>query len=270
MTNEDRISHHIVSVFDKRTLGSLTRDDLQGFLDSLSGLSFSTVDHLRWDLKQILDMAVAEGLVPKNPAVLLFTPRECTLPEHRAMTLKEVQEALAVLDLRERLILKLAILAGMRPGEIFGLKRGHLTAGCAAVQCRVYRGDVDTPKTAKSKRQVALSESVRADLQLWLKNSPGGAESWLFPSEKLSTPLAKDNAMYRYIRPRLSKIGLGWVDFHAMRRTHSSLMREMGVDPKVVADQQGHTLDVNLNVYTSTSLATKIEAVEKLNSALIH
>ena len=27
-------------------------------------------------------------------------------------------------------------------------------------------------------------------------------------------------------------------------------MRDQNVDPKVVADQQGHTLDVNLNVYT--------------------
>jgi hypothetical protein len=26
------------------------------------------------------------------------------------------------------------------------------------------------------------------------------------------------------------------------------------VDPKIVADQQGHTLDVNMNVYTQTSL----------------
>jgi uncharacterized small protein (DUF1192 family) len=38
-------------------------------------------------------------------------------------------------------------------------------------------------------------------------------------------------------------------------------MRELGVDPKVVADQQGHTLDVNLNVYTVTPLERRIEAV---------
>jgi len=61
---------------------------------------------------------------------------------------------------------------------------------------------------------------------------------------------------------RLWKVGLGWVDFHVMRRTHSSLMRDLGVDPKIVADQQGHTLDVNLNVYAQTSLERRIEAVE--------
>jgi hypothetical protein len=67
----------VTSEFSVRTLGSFTRDELQSFLDSKAqrGLSFSTVDHLRWDLKQILDMAVAEGYLRRNPAELLFTPR---------------------------------------------------------------------------------------------------------------------------------------------------------------------------------------------------
>jgi len=63
-------------------------------------------------------------------------------------------------------------------------------------------------------------------------------------------------------------VGLGWVNFQVMRRTHSSLMRELGVDPKVVADQLGHTLDVNLNVYTETDFGHLKEAVETFESAL--
>jgi hypothetical protein len=99
-----------------------------------------------------------------------------------------------------------------------------------------YRGKVDTPKTQKSIPVVALSASVREDLETWLTRSPNDPASWLFPSEKLDTPLSRDNALYRYIRPRLEKVKLGWVDFQVMRRTHSSLMRELGVDPKVVAN----------------------------------
>jgi hypothetical protein len=58
----------------------------------------------------------------------------------------------------------------------------------------------------------------------------------LFPSEKLTTSLSKNNVMYRHIRPRLKTVGLEWVDFQVMRRTYSSLMREKGFDPKIVAD----------------------------------
>jgi hypothetical protein len=47
------------------------------------------VDHLRWDLKQMFHVAVAEGVVITNPAMLLFTPSECNRPEHQTMTLED-------------------------------------------------------------------------------------------------------------------------------------------------------------------------------------
>ena len=48
------------------------------------------------------------------------------------------------------MIEKLAIVAGMRPGEIFGLRWERLTSECADIRQRVYRGLVDTPKTDQS------------------------------------------------------------------------------------------------------------------------
>jgi hypothetical protein len=63
-------------------------------------------------------------------------------------------------------------------------------------------------------------------------------------------PIGAENMMARYIRPKLGaeSVGLGWVDHRVMRRTHSSLMNAQGIDPKVIADQQGHTVEVNLNI----------------------
>ena len=163
--------------------------------------------------------------------------------------------------------MKLAIVAGMRPGEIFGLRRGRLSDASADIQERVYRGDLDTPKTKP--RVVALSSGVQEDLADWLHQTPNtGADGWLFASERITTPLAKDNVMRRYIRPALKAVGLGWVDFHVMRRTHSSLMEELGVSPKVISDQQGHGLGVHMDVYAQSSLQSRLEAVEVLESAL--
>jgi hypothetical protein len=45
-------------------------------------------------------------------------------------------------------------------------------------------------------------------------------------------------------------------------------MNDEGVDPKVVADQLGHTLDVNQNVYTRVAFDRQAEAVNRLDSAL--
>ncbi len=62
---------------------------------------------------------------------------------------------------------------------------------------------------------------------------------------------------------------MGWVTFQVMRRTHSSLMNDLKVDPKIVADQLGHTLDVSQNIYTQSALKRK-EAVDSLESALLN
>jgi integrase len=140
MTNEDRLAHHLTSEFDPRSLGSFDRDELQAFLDRKgTTLSFSVVDHLRWDLKQIFDMAVAEGYLQRCPAALLFTPRECRRAATRVMTVEEVRQLFSVLDVRELLIAKLALLAGMRPGEIFGLKWARMEAEYADIRQRIYR-----------------------------------------------------------------------------------------------------------------------------------
>ena len=65
-------------------------------------------------------------------------------------------------------------------------------------------------------------------------------------------------------------LALDGVDYRVMRRTHSSLMAARGIDPKLIADQQGHTVDVNLNVYTRSSIEARIEALETLESAFVN
>jgi len=267
--NINRMSVHLIAEFADRELRGFRRDELQDLLDhKATGLSFSVVDHLRWDLKQIFDMAVAEGQVERNPALLLFTPKEAARPERRAMTIEEVQLCFSVLDKRERLIAKLAILAGLRPGEIFGLTWCRLTATYADIRQRVYRGTVDTPKTDQSLRKAALSEGVLADIREWRAVAVDTRDTaWVFPSERL-TPLSRDNCWRRSMLPKLEKAGLAWANFQVMRRTHATLMKALGVDGKLVADQLGHSLDVNQNVYTQSPVESRLDMVNQLEKSL--
>jgi hypothetical protein len=69
---------------------------MQDFLDQRNTMAFTMVDHLRSDLKQILDLAVAEDVISRNPvylsnSMLLFVPRECTQPQRPTMSEKEVK-----------------------------------------------------------------------------------------------------------------------------------------------------------------------------------
>jgi integrase len=254
--NKQRMRTHLLAAFDCRPLDSLLRDELQDFMDSKgnAGLSFSVVDHLRWDLKQIFD----------NPALLLFTPKTAAKPIHQAMTADEVRRCFAALGQRERLISKLAILAGMRPGEIFAMTWGRLTATHADIMQRVYRRKLDTPKTDNSTRHAALSEGLLADIEAWRSVAVSAKDdAWVFPSERM-TPLSKDNCWRRSMLPKLKAVGLGWCNFQVMRRTHATLMRQLKADPKLVADQLGHTVDVSLNVYAQSPVAGRAVIVNEL------
>ncbi|HEX3940893.1 MAG TPA: tyrosine-type recombinase/integrase [Acidobacteriaceae bacterium] len=266
--NVNRMTFHLVTEFGARELKSFRRDELQDLLDQKAkSLSFSVVDHLRWDMKQIFDMAEAEGQVDRNPARLLFTPKEAAKPVRRAMTMKEVQICFSVLGRRERLIAKLAVLAGMRPGEIFGLRWPQLTATYADIRQRVYRNVIDTPKTDQSLRKAALSKGLLEEIEVW-RAVAVDEKGWVFPSENL-TPLSKDNCWRRSMHPLLDKVGLGWANFLVMRRTHATLMKALGVDGKLVADQLGHSLDVNQNVYTQSPVESRLDMVNQLEKSLL-
>jgi hypothetical protein len=93
--------------------------------------------------------------------------------------------------------------------------------------------------------------------------------AYLFSSESGVTPLRPNNHWKRKIRPRLEQVGLTWVNFQVLRRTNASLSRQAKVDDKVSADQRGHGLGVSLSVYAISDLDQKIEAVTKLESAVI-
>jgi integrase len=199
--------------FKDRELSGFRRDELQDLLDlkaKRDGLSFSVVDHLRWDMKQIFDMAVAEGQVERNPALLLFTPKgskEAGSPGHDD---KEVQLCFGALDQRERLIAKLAILAGMRPGEIFALTWGRLTATHADIRQRVYRRKIDTPKTDNSTRQAALSEGLAGGIESWrMMAVETRDDAWVFPSERM-TPLIEGQLLAAGHAPGAGK-GWSWL-----------------------------------------------------------
>jgi integrase len=272
-TNEDRLGHHLLAEYEERPIGSFSRgrDELQDLLDrkANAGGSYSVVAHLRWDLRQIFRMAVAEQYLERNPAELLFVPKEARRAETRRMTLEEVRQLFSVLGLRERVIAGLAVLAGMRPGEIFALTLSRAQSEFANIQQRVYRGEIDSPKTFKSRRLAALGVGLLDWIRQWIEMLPDSSQDgWLFPSERSTTPVAKDNVWRRHFLPRLKEVGLEWINFQVLRRTHSSLLDDLGVDPQVRADQMGHGVDVNQNDYTRASLERRKEAVNALEKAV--
>lgn len=273
MTTEPRMMFHLIPAFGAQLLRTITRDQMQLFLDKKAeNLSRSVVDHLRWDLNGIFKTALSDGLVDSNPAAALFTPAGKPEGEKRVMSPEEIRLALSVLDTRARLIFRMAVFDGMRPGEILAIQLGKISEHSVLIDKRVYKGDVDTPMGRKGKRTsrtVGLSPGTAADLKMWqtllLRTGP---ETYLFPSER-ETPLRRDNVWKRDMRPALETVGLQWATFQVLRRTNASLSRRAKIDDKVAADQRGHGLGVSLEVYSISGVQQKIDAAKRLESEVI-
>jgi integrase len=173
---------------------------------------------------------------------------------------------LGVLDIQEKLMARLAIFEGLRPGEILALRWGAFEGDAVCIRHRVYQGGFDTPKNGKQ-RESALSDGTIALLRTWRTMVRSTrSDSLVFPSENPASPLDMSNLWRRSFKTQLEAVGLGWATFQVLRKTNASLSRKANVDAKVSADQRGHGLGVSMDVYTMSDRQQKREAVNKLES----
>ena len=106
-------------------------------------------------------------------------------------------------------------------------------------------------------------EQTLAELQIEQLPAP-------FPSASLSMSCFNTATWnpFALTMSSLRKYGLGWANFLVMRRTHATLKKALGMDGKLVADQLGHSLDVNQNVYTQSPVESRLDMVNQLEKSL--
>ena len=238
---------------------------------------------LQFDLNRSMDSAAqdvqaainaAAGTLPANlpypPVYAKVNPADAPI-----LTLALTSDSmpidtyLEVFDLREKLVARLAIFEGMRPGEILALRWKSVADEVIRVVERVYKRVFNTPKNGKT-REGAMSDGTLELLKEWagLAQDPS-PDGFVFPSEKIVTPVSLDNLWRRHMQPKLVEIGLGWATFQVLRKTNASLSKKAGVDPKVASDQRGHGLGVSMEVYTSSDMEQKRAALKKLEAAVL-
>jgi integrase len=270
-TETNRIRYHLVRNLSERPMRKIDRDELQKLLHATAKeCGRSMVDHLRFRLRSIFDLAVSEGVADRNPATKLFTPKKCRPGrEKRVMEFSHMATIAGLLDTREHVVFRLATWEGMRPGEILGLQLADFEGDSLWVRRRLYRGRTGDPKNKRSARQVALTAGTKLLLEQWISQSfLSEADDWLFPSES-GKPIARDNLWRRYMLPKLKPAGLEWATFQVMRRTFATRSKQVGVDAHTRSAQMGNTVDVNENEYAVATFEQKLAAVRRLETAVI-
>jgi len=268
---QSTLNLHLLPAFGNRRLCDIGAVEVQRFILEKfgKGLGWETCNHLRNLLSKIFVCAKKWGhLAGENPASSVELPEKQSMREKRVLMPDEVIRLLAVLREPVYTMVLIAVLTGLRIGEIIGLRWEDvdLDRNELRVQQSVYRGSVGSPKTKGSRRTLPLPEAAVEALKRLAQRLPNGnPERPVFASRK-GTALSDTNLLLRHLKPAGKKIGVPWISWHTFRRTHATLLQLAGGSAKDAQAQLGHAqITTTLGIYTIPIPAHQRAAVEKLS-----
>lgn len=172
--------NHIAPYLGTVALKDITKASIQIALGRIAdaGKGKATVEAARVRLYSILEEAVDNDYIPKNPCRKVEAP-PCKAPvETRSLTEDEVQQLWDGTEGRDYLFWRLMILTGARIGEVLPLDRSDLRPDGLMIDEAMVNGTVKLPKRGKI-RLAAVPDSLRGELEEWLS---GHDHRLIFPS----------------------------------------------------------------------------------------
>jgi integrase len=272
-TQIDNIERYCVKPLEDTLLKELDRFSLQMQANRLAQKFSKSVvtKYVVW-CRAILEEALDQDLIPKNPAKKLMVPE--TRPENRRfLELGEIAVVLAKLPFRERLILRMSLILGLRPGELFALRWNDVDGHSLRLDEETVDGKLfPTLKTKKSRAFLALPASLRGGLIEWREmQSPESEDDFIFPNSQGGVHRV-DNYRADILRPILNEIaketGIGGIDFRACRRTCATHLSQHGGIKEVQAHLRHARATTTLDVYIQEIPKAVREAVESLDAAV--
>lgn len=232
-------------------LGSLTAGDKKLKKKALAG---QTVRRCAFVLSQILELAVADKVIPTNPSRGIRLPAKNSIAKPYLTHLQV--EYLALKSTRADLIRFLAY-TGLRWGEASALRVRHLDFERRRMSIEsnvvLVKGELvfGTPKTNET-RIVPMAPFIADLLEPLIENRP--PDAFIFGSD--TVPLLRPHAEYSWFAGAVKKAMADDTSFprvtpHDLRHTAASLAVSAGANVKLVQRMLGHkSAAVTLDIYS--------------------
>ncbi|WP_018756909.1 site-specific integrase [Paenibacillus terrigena] len=293
---------HLLPAFGIMQLTSLTPQQVQHFVDTLysKSLTDTTIKRIFSLLHAILQAAVRAEHIPRNIAAQIEKP---TIRRRRfeVWSLDQIRDFLMRLQAegdRYAIAFSLAVLTGMRQGEILGLRWQDVDYRQGVIrmqQTLTHRGKAFQAggKTAQSVRVVALSQEtvrmleahqafliaeweekrrLRCLHEIESEHEELAEETLRPPTLVVSTPEGgplSPRLLHRLWLRLLKDWQLPRITFHDLRHTHASILLQQGVHPKIVSERLGHaSVHMTLNTYSHLLPHLQHDMIEPLDQLL--
>jgi integrase len=268
------IDKHIKPVLGQISLQALRPEHLQrlytdkltnGRRDGTGGLGHRSVRYIHSTMHKALKAAVKMGMIARNPADAVDIPKVA----RREMQVMNETDMHIFLEYAKSTpyysLFYTSLFTGMRRSEILAMRWCDVDLLLCQISVtrtlhQLHNREiiVRQPKTAKGRRQIALSPSTVSILsdhraaQIEQREALGlkvHDEDLVF-SQPGGSPYLPDSITAAWSK-LAQRTGLKGIRLHDARHTHASIMLKQGVHPKVVQERLGHaSIQVTLDTYS--------------------
>ncbi len=263
----------VLPIFGSRRLATIRPSDVQQWVSSMGaeGLSASRIRQAAVTLGQLLEAAVKDGMIGRNPVAGMKLPR---LPHREAAYFEpDVVDKIAdEIDGSYGLLIRVLGTVGLRWGEAAALRRRHVDllrrrlhveGSLAELSGRLIEGSTKSHAV----RSVPLSPGLAAALERHLQERVGPErDAYLFTAPN-GGPLRYSNFHERVWMPALDRLGVARVGLHVLRHSAAARLIAAGASPKAVQSIMGHrSAAFSLTVYGHLFEADLDALAERLDS----
>jgi integrase len=270
---QSQLGTRILPVLGPVSLCSLKRLHIDSLLSELrrTGYPSAMLRGVRATVSTVLQNAVERGYLDRNPAHGIRISETGGKTQRRSYSPTQIQKLLPELSEPCGSVVRVAVLTGLRIGEILALrwKRVDLLRNTIEVAETFSDGHFGSPKTRSSRRVVPISGALRETLATHRSRSVlTDPEHLVFATSK-GTPLNSKNLYNRVLAPACDRIKEARVSWHSFRHTHATLLAEVGESIKTAQALLGHSdLETTLNTYAHAIPSSQRRAVDRLADVL--
>ena len=236
------LDRHIMPHFKHYRLDEIKPSDIRAWQTKLlQDLTPGSVKNVRHLLGKILEDAVMDEIIDKNPVKHVKPPRSEEKDDILPFSMEEVQTLLHHASPWMHTFLTVAFFTGMRSGELIALKWDDIDFNTNKIIVRrsIRQGVESGTKTGKT-RIIDMLSPVREVLKEKFKEN-GLSSEYIFTTRK-GTPYKESSAVTTtHWRPLLKRCTIAHRVLYNTRHTFASLMLLNGEDVLWVSKMLGHS-----------------------------
>jgi integrase len=272
-----QLKKHILPTFGKLELGKIDPASVRIWFARMQGPEGpgqSTAAKCYRLLRAILNTAVEDELIPKNPCAIKGAGQEAS-SERPMLTRLEVESIAAAVAQRWRALILMAAWCGLRFGELAALRTVNVDPGSGTVTVTeamsLLQGGkrhIGKPKSEAGRRVVNVPPHILPALREHRANfaEPDG----LFFVGPLGGRLSSANFGADVWRPALKQLGIEGVHFHDLRGVSATLAARHGATTKELMRRLGHSTPDMAMRYQRAEAERDRALAEAMSEGLTH